>query len=92
MLLKNNMENQDRNINGADACSSQQIQEDFMNVVRLKTYPSKPISLVPNKTVKAKQDLISLANRAENSYAINLKSKKEFKQHYLMGGLNMDKF
>lgn len=86
------MENRDRNINGADACSSQQIQEAFMNVPRLKTYHSKPISLVPNKTVKAKQDLVSLANRAENSYSIHLKSKKEVKQHYLMEGLNMDKF
>jgi len=42
-------------MNGADACSSQQIQEDFMNVAKLQTYRGKPISLEPNKTAKAKQ-------------------------------------
>lgn len=85
------MENQHRNINGADACSSQQIQKDFMNVARL----NPPVNPYPSakKTCEGQiEDLVSLKNRAEQSNSINLKSKKECKLHYLMEGLNVDKF
>lgn len=52
------MKDQDRNISAADACSSQQIQEGFMNIARFKTLPSKPISLPPNQTASPSRGFV----------------------------------
>lgn len=51
------MEDHDRNIIVADASSSKQIQEGFMNIERFKTLPINPSAYHPVKLQVQAEDL-----------------------------------